>query len=263
MNDLTKVASTELTDELAAELLSGIAESRQSTILTGGKPFLRLLKSGEWVYGQTNEEVQDGSQWAVNIFTLGHGYACWIDSELRGEAMISMSKPKPQKPPPVDGIAYKEQRSFELKCLNGDDAGVEVLYKTTSDGGLKAVDALLVQIQRQLATDRQFAFPVMTLGDEYYQHQKYGRIYKPVMTVVGWADTNGNMAGKASKRVAAAPVAQPQPEPATPAKPKKASLKAVPASPEPPPAPEVVLPPADPLPTQQARTGQRRRPAAR
>ena len=50
------------------------------------------MKSGEWVFGQENEEVQEGSQWVVNVMSLAHGYCCWVETapnkpnELRGRS---------------------------------------------------------------------------------------------------------------------------------------------------------------------------------
>jgi class 3 adenylate cyclase len=58
MNDVAKPKQTAVSAQLLDRLKSGIAESRASTVLAGGgKPYLRMLKSGEWVYGQRDDEV--------------------------------------------------------------------------------------------------------------------------------------------------------------------------------------------------------------
>ena len=63
MNDLTKRDEAGLPADFLQKLSSGIAESRATTIIAGGgKPLLRLLKGGHWVFGQGNEEVQPGSR---------------------------------------------------------------------------------------------------------------------------------------------------------------------------------------------------------
>lgn len=256
-----------LPDAFAAKLLGGIIESRAQTATLGGggKPFMRMMKSGDWVFGPSNEEVQDGSPWAANIVTLAHGYSCWVDAggknELRGEVMVSMTEPKPAKPLPIDGTPFQEQRSFELKCMDGADEGTEVLYKTNSVGGMNAVDGFLAVIQRRLGGtehERQYCCPVIQLGRDYYDHKKWGRIYTPLLNVVGWCDMGGNMDPgehptlplKPAPAAAAEPAPAPAPRRATKA-PLSAKTEPTAAAAPPPPS------------TQQAHAGQRRRPAAR
>ena len=118
MNDTTKMSGgvPAIPDDFANQLGAGIAESRATTRLASGKPFLRMMKSGDWVFGQTNEEVQPGSHWAVNIMSLAHGWCCWVDTgsknELKGEVMDSMTRPKPPRPGPIDGTPFAEQRQW-------------------------------------------------------------------------------------------------------------------------------------------------------
>jgi hypothetical protein len=183
----------QLPADFVERLTKGIAESRASTVIaTGGKPILRLLKEGAWVFGQGNEEVQQGSRWAINIATIEHGFICWIDGAVRGETMTSVFNHKPQRPPPIEGTDYKEQRSFDMKCMDGDDQDTEVLYKVSSKSGIDATVKLFAAIQGRAEEDKVFIFPVVTLGIDHYPHKKHGRIYTPVFNIVGWVDANGN-----------------------------------------------------------------------
>lgn len=245
MDEIIKRTGSTLPANFIDKLASGIAESRATTLLAGGgKPFLRLLKNEVWVWGPSNEEMQPGSRWVVNIMSLAHGWNCWVDSEMRGEVMASMADPKPECPPPIDGTPYKEQRAFELKCIDGDDEGTEVLYKCNSLSGIRAIDGLLAQIQRQLATaeGRLHPCPVITFSSSWYDHPKFGRVTTPIYDLVGWSDMDGNLAGA------------PSPAMAPPA--AKAAVKPTKAAKAP-------LEPVAPVSTQQAHAGQRRRPAAR
>ena len=281
-NDLT--AHQEFTKQLA----EGIAESRASTILSGGgTPLLRLLKRGNWVFGMENEEVQGGSRWIVNIMSLAHGWCCWVETsgndknKLRGEVMVSITKPKPAMPPPIDNTPYKEQRAFNLKCFDGEDAGTEVTYKTNSDGGMKAFDKLILAIQQRLVADPLHCCPVLVLGAESYDHPKWGETWKPIFDIAGWSDMNGNLAGQQAQVATAKPAEPPPPAPRS----RKAAIApeeataAAPSEPEPAPAPAAVRTrtrkaPVDPAPAPaspptaaaiaaQAYQGQRRRPVAR
>jgi hypothetical protein len=195
---MTEHQQVTVTDDLAKQLAAGIAQSRSSTVLsTGGFDLLRMLKSGEWVFGQSDEPVQEGSRWVVNILSIRHGWCCWIEGEgngankLAGEELVPISDPKPPRPLPIEGKPFVELRTFVLACLDGDDVGHNVLYKVQSLGGMKAIDGLLQDIQRQLAIDPKHSCPILRLGNSYYEHKKWGRVYTPVLDRVGWADLNG------------------------------------------------------------------------
>lgn len=183
---------------LKAGLLDGLRQSKAETVLSGGLPLLRLIKSGDWVFGQQNDPVQEGSSWAINPNSLGHGYSCWTNhpgatkNEIVGEVMVSMTEKKPLRDSlPVHQWPWNEQRWFQLKCLDGSDEGVEVLYKTSSDGGMRAVDALLGDLIRQLQDDPEHPVPVVNLDVDSYQHPKWGLTFKPIFTIVGWATLDG------------------------------------------------------------------------
>jgi len=261
MTDQTNLPA--IPEDYAAALMSGIAESKASTIVAGGgKDLLRMLKSGEWVFGQSNEEVQPGSRWIANVMSFAHGWCCWVEggpgqkNELRGEVMVSMAKAKPPCPPPVDGTPYKEQRVFDLKCLDGADAGTEVTHKVGSIGGMRATLDLLDKVRARLATNPRYSCPVLVLGTDHYDHNKWGRIYTPVLEVVGWADINGNLEGAAAPKLE-----QLTPEAAAPARTRtrKPPVAAVPLAE----ATQAAAELTQPVSTTQAHVGQRRRPAAR
>jgi hypothetical protein len=266
MTDITNRttgSAAALPEDFARRMMSGIAESRATTqIGLGGKAILRLMKGGMWIYGQTNEEVQPGSRWAVNVMTLAHGWCCWVEGDsknsLEGDVMVSMTEHIPPQPDDIRGTEFKPQRSFELKCMNGEDEGTEVLYKVNSRGGIEAVTKFIADIQRRLLTP--YPCPIVTLDSEWYQHPKWGRVEKPIFTIVGWCDLNGNVEGAAP-----APAAPAAAEPAAPAaaapKPVRQRKPPVAAAVEAPPVAPVA--PVEPAPVAQAHVGQRRRPVAR
>lgn len=236
-----------LPDDFAAALMGGIERSRMDNAVGTGLPFLRMSKQGEWIYGPQNEEVQEGAPWLVNITTLEHGWCCWVDSgsssdknKLEGEVMVSVTKPMPPAPPDIKGTPYKKQRGMQLKCMEGEDADIQVLYRTNSDGGMKAMDALILAIHRQLTRDPLHGFPVLQLGCEWYDHPKYGEIAKPVLEVTGWRDVHGNT-GAPPIAVAATPQPQPPKAPPPPPKPPRPPTPSKPpgkpAMPPPPPPP--------------------------
>lgn len=269
MNDQQNRNALAIPGDFAAKLMAGIAQSRATTQMgAGGKQILRLLKGGLWVFGQTSEEVQPGSKWVVNPMTLAHGWCCWVEGEtkntLAGDVMVSMSEWLPPQPTPVDGYAYKEQRAVELKCITGEDTGTEVVYKVNSYGGIQAFTGLISAIQQRLTTPH--PCPVLVLDSEYYQHPKWGRVDKPILSIVAWADMYGQVEGSAPAPVAA-PVQEPAAAPAPPPPPPSQPVQAPARKKKPPLAPDA--PAAAPAAAQAApqpapaHTGQRRRPGAR
>lgn len=206
MNDIVKASSGALSTDIASKLLKGISESRAQTPKAGGSDLLRMLKHGEWVYGQEDTEVQEGSLWAVNPLSIAHGWACWTDypasakkkNDLLGETMAPIYEPLPVRPAAMtggDGVAYefKASRSFQLRCMNGEDEGVEVMHKLGSVGGMRAFDGLIAEMQAQLASNPAYPCPVIELEVDSYQHKQWGKTFVPIFTLRGWADMNGNM----------------------------------------------------------------------
>ena len=246
MSDDLVTRTTTLPADFGDSLMKGIEETRAGLVTGGNKPFLRLLRTGEYVFGQTNDDVQEGSQWAVNLASLQRGWVCWGDGELLGQVMSSVQVPRPACPPPVNGYPFAEQYGMDLTCISGDDAGMEVVYKNNSYGFKVAFDTLISAIRDRYAVEKVKYWPIITLGVEDYQHKKYGQIFNPILTVVAWADAEGNIEG----RKAAPAKVEAAPEAPAPARQRKAPVQ---------PAAE----PVQPVSTQQAHVRQRRRPASR
>ena len=158
-----------------------------------GTVIIKMDKTGHWVFGADQTEIEDDSTWAVNPFSFVHGYIAWGDGEVLAEKMGSVSQPLPEleAAPPGAKKGWETQVGFSMKCLSGQDEGMEVRYTTTSVGGKKAVQALAVAIATQVEKDQDKPVPVVTLGKEHYTHKSYGRIYTPVFAVKEWASMDG------------------------------------------------------------------------
>jgi len=180
-----------------------------------GVVILKMDKTGHWCFGADQTEIEEGSQWAVNPFSFVHGFIAWGDGEVLGERMASVSDPLPEldTAPPGAKKGWETQVGMSLKCLNGEDAGMEARFTTTSVGGKRAVQALAVAIAGQVDTDQAKPVPVVELDTEHYQHKSYGRIYTPIFKVLDSVSINGDEPAPAAVE-AAAPAPAPAPEPA-------------------------------------------------
>ena len=159
-----------------------------------GTVIIKMDKTGHWVFGADQTEIEDDSTWAVNPFSFVHGYIAWGDGEVLAEKMVNVSQPLPEldAAPPGAKKGWETQVGMSIKCLSGADTGMEARYTTTSVGGKKAVQALAVAIATQVDKEQDKPVPVVELGKEHYTHKSYGRIYTPVFKVVEWVGMDGD-----------------------------------------------------------------------
>jgi len=172
-------------------------------------------RTGHWVFGADQTEVEDGSHWAVNPFSFVHGFIAWGDGEVLGEKMASVSDPLPEldAAPPGAKKGWETQVGMSLKCITGEDTGMEARFTTTSVGGKRAVQELAVAIAAQVDKDQSTPVPIVTLGNEHYQHKSYGRIYTPAFDALEWVSLTAEAGAPAAPAPAPA-VEAPAPAPA-------------------------------------------------
>ena len=158
-----------------------------------GVVILKMDKTGHWVFGADQTAIEDGSTWAVNPFSFVHGYIAWGDGEVLAEKMVSVSEPLPNidVAPPGAKKGWETQVGMSLKCLSGDDEGMEARYTTTSVGGKRSVQTLALAIAAQVEKDQSKPVPVVRLKKDHYTHKSYGKIFTPVFEVVEWASMDG------------------------------------------------------------------------
>jgi len=180
--------------------LSTALRALEQDVSPAGVAILKMDKTGHWVYGADQTEIEDDSTWAVNPFSFVHGFIAWGDGEVLGEKMVSVSQPLPELEgaPSAAKRGWETQVGLSLKCLTGEDKGLEVRFSTTSVGGKRSVQALAVAIASQVDKDQNNPVPVIYLKKEHYQHKSYGKIYTPVFEIVEWV----GMSADASPEVA-------------------------------------------------------------
>jgi hypothetical protein len=173
--------------------LSTALRALEKDVGSSGVVILKMDKTGHWVFGADQTEIEDGSTWAVNPFSFVHGYIAWGDGEVLAEKMVSVSEPLPNidVAPPGAKKGWETQVGMSLKCLTGDDQGMEARYTTTSVGGKRSVQTLAVAIAAQVEKDQSKPVPVVRLKKEHYTHKSYGKIFTPVFEVVEWASMDG------------------------------------------------------------------------
>jgi hypothetical protein len=181
-----------------------------------GTVIIKMDKTGHWVFGAEQTEVEDDATWAVNPFSFVHGFIAWGDGEVLAEKMVSVSQPLPEldAAPPNAKKGWETQVGMSMKCLSGEDKDMEVRYTTTSVGGKRSVQALAVAIATQVETDSTKPVPIVSLKKEHYSHKSYGRIYTPIFDIQSWVGMDADKTEKIEAPKEAKAVAE-TPAPAT------------------------------------------------
>ena len=182
----------------AISTLSTALRTIQAEVAPSGVVILKMDKTGHWVFGADQTEIEEESEWAVNPFSFVHGFIAWGDGEVLGEKMVSVSQPLPEleTAPPGAKKGWETQVGMSLKCLSGEDKGMEARFTTTSVGGKRSVQTLAIALADQVEKDPTKPVPVVALRKEHYQHKSYGKIYTPLFELIEWVSMDGEEEAK-------------------------------------------------------------------
>jgi hypothetical protein len=175
---------------------------------SGDFHYLKMGKSGEWVYGADETEIDPNSAFVIDPDSYAQGFIAWGDGELLDEKMaVAGAPPVTRADLPNVGAKWDDQVAFALKGVEGKEDGMQFLYKVSSRGGKAAVAKLLSQIIERGQAGEMAICPVVLLETTSYKHKKFGKIFTPVLTVDEWVDLP-------AKGEQPAPAPEPEPEPA-------------------------------------------------
>ena len=149
--------------------LSTALRSMNAGVSDAGMVILKMDKTGHWVYGADQTEVDDTATWAINPFSFVHGYIAWGDGDVLGEKMVPVTEPLPEvdPAPPQAKRGWEVQVGMSLKCMEGEDANMEAKYSVTSVGGKRAVQKLALDIAAQVEKDPANPVPVVKLKKDH------------------------------------------------------------------------------------------------
>jgi hypothetical protein len=189
------MGSTALT---SLEALGTMLNNVDTTSVVGGSglPMLSFKREGDgtWAFGQKRTIVEEGSSWAVNPNSFKRGFICFNNDNKPTERLVPVSQPMPDVTElPDTGFKWNEQWAVNMKCIDGTDAGVEVVYKPTTTGGIEAVKELINEIRSRLNGGKHDGkvSPIVLLEKGFYHLQPYGRIWIPLLTITDWMPLSG------------------------------------------------------------------------
>ena len=190
MSNLVKFSGANLPSVTS---LSTALRTIATDVSASSTSIIKMDRTGHWVFGADQTEAESDARWAVNPFSFVHGFIAWGDGEVLAEKLVPVTEPLPEldAAPPGAKKGWEPQTGLSLKCISGEDAGMEARFTTTSVGGRKAVQTLAVEIATQVDKDQGKPVPIIKLGKDHYTHKSYGRIYTPVFEVVEWVSMDG------------------------------------------------------------------------
>ena len=182
-----------------ANMATALAQSASSAGATGaGELYLKMTKFGEWVYGADQTEIEEGAVIAVNPAQFQHGWIAWgskdrgNDGTNVGEVLVPATQPMPaqEELPNVNGD-WSKCIAVQMRITTGEDEGLQLLWKGNSLGARKAYASLLQAVVARISEGSGDVVPLVTLGNDSYTHNSYGKIFTPDITIVGWANMDG------------------------------------------------------------------------
>lgn len=197
---MNQVANLRAAGALAAlgNLKKGIENVTSTLKVSSGGEYLRLTKSGKWVFGQAATKIDPKTKWAFDVPSLEHGWTCWErgdDADTRskgplGEVMVSLFTPLPPEGSLKDyGYEWVQQISVKLTGVGGEDNGKQVVYKVNSKGGVARMKELLNKITAEATPEA--PVPLIQFSNDSYNHKRWGETLVPIFTIVGWTDLDG------------------------------------------------------------------------
>jgi hypothetical protein len=189
-----------------------------STSGHNGKP-MALFKSrmgGIWTYGVKNIAIELGTRVAINPLSFRRGWAFFNNDNKCVDRMASLFQPEIEYAALPDlGFQWSRQWSVEMTLISGMDAGIEVIFKSNTDGGVKMLTDLVNTIRTRAAAQpgRLDLVPTAALGKDGYTGP-YGYIITPALNDIQWTTLG--------EGDSAPPPSPPQPSPPPPASPSKA-----------------------------------------
>jgi hypothetical protein len=168
---------------LAAAFRKAGTELSRSSML----PFLKLTEDGEWVAGAENAPVT-GTRFAVDAQGAQRGFSRFANGTVEDVMVpVGLCKEVSHDDLPVPGPleeGWRASASFPLRSL---ETGEELIFKTTSQGGLSALGDVLNLYADRLEAGKG-GRPVIQLAVTWYNHKRFGRKCKPRFPIVGWVD---------------------------------------------------------------------------
>jgi len=201
MNDLIKRNGGAIATPEANPFLAH-GEAARSTSIIG-----KLLKfsKGDWMAGEYNEQIPDGTEFVVNMDELLFGWVRWQDMKPTDQIMGKVAKA--YQPPRRNELGDLDQSAWDTDeagkgrdpwqptyyaLMQGTEKNEDQLYTftTSSKGGMGQIADLCKRVGLAQQRGKTGVHPVVSIGQDSYPHpnKAYGLIKYPTFEIVGWVE---------------------------------------------------------------------------
>lgn len=157
--------------------------------------------SGEFTYGSAAEEIEAGEKMAINVGMARKGWICWKESEVVEEIMVPVAQGLPPAESTLtdhgpyakheDGTedGWSAQFAVDIRLLESQHDGAEIVYKTTTLSAMRPLGDLLKQFSREYK-NHPGCIPIVEFGKGSYmpKDKKRGKKFFPIFKIVDWMD---------------------------------------------------------------------------
>jgi len=200
-HDMENIMTTALTT--LSSLRNSLQAFRNSTPRSLGQTGYMKFSKGDWTFGKDDAPLDLDGSYILHPHTLMHGWICWRNGSLFNEILIPFTQQlppeesiKPAAPDPApdsdDQPGYQHQMAFQVVGVDGRQAGTQLTFKTGTVGGRSAVDKLVEALMARMDDVEARGgeggiFPVVQFATDSYKHKTRGKIFVPLIEVVGWS----------------------------------------------------------------------------
>jgi hypothetical protein len=175
-----------------------------------GAPFVRFSKQGEFAISDT-ETIPAGTRCVAHCEEISFGWRKWLDNKVVDTRMGLVADRF--VPAQRRDLGDTDEDQWEIQDdgsrrdpwqLNASvpltrlDTGETYLFSVSSKGGLRCINGLTRTYgSRVKAKGEAAGNPIVELQPDSYKHRTYGKIFFPLLHVVGWTDASGKLLSSA------------------------------------------------------------------
>lgn len=153
--------------------------------------------SGEFTYGQDQDELPEGTELAVDMNSFRRGWICWKAENVVDEQMTRVidGPPKQKSELPDHGPyiiegdkkeGWVEQAAVNFRSISD---GKEFIFKVSSISALRALGTLLKDYGKDYK-NHPGELPIVPLGTSSFmpKNKQWGKKYSPKLLIKAWVN---------------------------------------------------------------------------
>jgi hypothetical protein len=168
-----------------------------------GAPLLKFTKQGEFAISDV-DNIPDGARCVAHADEIDLGWVRWSDGKPEDRRVGRVADKF--IPPPRSELGDDDERQWDVQDdgtrrdpwqfqmsvpVTRLDNGETYRFVTGSKGGLACLGKLTRAYGRRVQDEEVPGLPVVELKADHYKHRTYGKIFTPLMVVVGWTSESG------------------------------------------------------------------------